>query len=88
MYSLQRRRERIRRRPRRFQQVEADFAGFEIDIRVADGCCEGDFGRGERVGWRDEDVEVPETGCWGNLSVCGRLDWRMGFVLTVVRGGK
>lgn len=62
VYSLQRRSERVRRRPRRFQEVEADFASFEIHVRVADGGCEGDFGRGERVGWRDEDVEVPETG--------------------------
>lgn len=62
MYSLQGRRERVCRRPRRFEQIEADFAGFEIHVGVADGGCEGDFGRGERVGGRDEDVEAPETG--------------------------
>ena len=37
MDSLQRRRERVRRRPRRLQEVEADFASLEIYIGVADG---------------------------------------------------
>lgn len=62
MDSLQRRRERVRRRPRRLQKIEADFASLEIHIGVADGRREVDFGRGERVGGRDEDVEAPETG--------------------------
>ena len=62
MDSLQRRCERVRRRPRRLQKIEADFARLEIHIRVADGRRKGDFGRGERVGGRDEDVEAPEAG--------------------------
>lgn len=34
---------------------------------MADGGGKGDSGRGERVGGRDKDVEVPETG-WGVVS--------------------
>ncbi len=68
MYSLQCRCERVRRRPRRFQEVEADLAGLEVDVWVADGSCEGDSGRGEGIGGRDEDVEVPETGWEGSIS--------------------
>ena len=67
VYSLERRCERVCRRPRRFQEVEADLAGLEIHVWVADGGCEGDFGRGVGVGGRDEDVEVPETG-WRAVS--------------------
>ena len=59
---LQRRCERVRRRPRRLQEVEADFACFEIHVWVADRGRESDFGWCERVGGGDEDVEVPETG--------------------------
>ena len=47
---------------------------------MADGGCEGDFGRGERVGWRDEDVEVPETGCGEVLSVVGAAGLEECFV--------
>ena len=61
---LQRRRKRVCRRPRRFQQVEADFSCLEIHVWVADWGRKGYFWRGERVGGRDEDVEVPQTG-WG-----------------------
>lgn len=62
--SLQSRRKRVCRRPRRFQEVDADFTGLEIHIRVADRSRKGYLGWGERVGARDEDVEVPQTG-WG-----------------------
>lgn len=62
MDGLQRRRQRICRRPRRFQEVEADFSGLEIHVWVADWGGKGDSGRGERVGGRDKDVKVPETG--------------------------
>ncbi len=68
MYSLQCRRERVCRRPRRFQEVETDLAGLEVDVWVADGSCEGDSGRGEGIGGRNEDVEVPETGWEGSIS--------------------
>lgn len=34
---------------------------------MADWGCEGNPGRGEGIGGRDEDVEVPETG-WGVVS--------------------
>ena len=86
MYSLQGRRERVRRRPRRLQQVEADLAGFEVHVRVADGGCEGDFGRGEGVGGRDEDVEAPETGCRGGGWSVGEAGRRRGGGSTFVSG--
>ena len=69
---LQRRRKRVRRRPRRLQEVETDFTRFEIHVWVADWGRESDFGWCERVGGRDE--EVPETG-WEGWSV-GRLEER------------
>ncbi len=49
MYTGQSSRNRVRGCPRRLQQVEADLAGFEIYVWVADGRYEADCGRRERV---------------------------------------
>jgi hypothetical protein len=49
----------VGRRPRRLEQVEADFARVEVDVGVADGRDEADGGRDERVRLGDVDVEEP-----------------------------
>jgi len=59
MHTRQRRRYSISGRPRRLEQIETDFAGLEIDIRVADFGDEFDGGRGEGVSVGDGDVEEP-----------------------------
>ena len=46
-------------RPRRFQEVEADLAGLEVDVWMADGRDEADFRRAERVLRRNADVKEP-----------------------------
>lgn len=40
----------VSRGPRGLEKVEADFAGFEVDIGVADGGYEADGGGREGVG--------------------------------------
>lgn len=51
---------RVGRGPRALQHVEADLAGAEVDVRMADGRDEADGGR--RVGVRRRDVDVEEPG--------------------------
>lgn len=59
MYARHCGRDGVRRRPRCLEQIEADLAGLEVDIWVADGRDEADGGRGEGVCVRDVDVEGP-----------------------------
>jgi hypothetical protein len=61
MHTRQRRSNSIRRRPRLLQQIEADLACLEVDVRVANWGYKADCGRGERVGGRDVDGEFPEA---------------------------
>ena len=66
MYTRHRGGKRVRRRPRRLQQVEADFTRFEIHVGVADGRYEADRGRGKGVRGRNGDGEEPAA-VWGGL---------------------
>jgi hypothetical protein len=50
--------------PRRLEQIEADLAGLEVDVGVADGRDEADRGRRKGVGVWDVDVEGPAA-AWG-----------------------
>jgi len=59
-------RERVRRRPSCLEQIKADFARFEIDIWVADGCYEANGGRDEGICGRNGDGEEPAA-VWGGL---------------------
>lgn len=54
---------------------------------MADGGREGDFGRGERVGGGDEDVEVPETGWVGEVSAV-ELAGKVGYGYFRGEGGR
>ena len=45
MYRRQRARDSICRTPGRLEEVEADLAGLEVHVWVADGCTEEDCGR-------------------------------------------
>lgn len=69
MYSFQGGDEGVGGGPGRFEKVEADLARFEVHVRVADGGFEFYGRRGEGVGGRDGDVEFPEAGCGGGVSV-------------------
>jgi hypothetical protein len=53
------------RRPRALQEVEADLARFEVDVRVADGRYEADGGRREGICIGNVDVEKPAAACGG-----------------------
>jgi hypothetical protein len=66
VYARHGRRNCVGGRPRGLEQVEADLAGFEIDVGVADGRYEADGRWGEGVLRRDGDGEEP-------ASVCGVL---------------
>jgi len=59
MYARHGGRDGVCRRPRRLEQIEADLAGLEVDVGVADGGDEADGGRGVRVGGWNVDVEGP-----------------------------
>ena len=50
------------------EQREADLAGLEVDIGMADGRDEGDLGRLERVFGRDGDLEEPQTAVVGRAA--------------------
>ena len=50
------------------QQREADLAGLEVDVGVADGRDEGNLGRLERVLGRDGDLEEPEAAVVGRAA--------------------
>jgi hypothetical protein len=50
-------------RPGRLEQIEADLAGLEVDVGVADGRDEADGRRREGVCVRDVDVESPAAAC-------------------------
>ena len=43
------------------KEREADLAGGEVDVGVAYGGDEGDFGRGEGVGGWDGEGQEPEA---------------------------
>ena len=60
---LQRAHHTIRRSPFIFQQVQADLAGREGDVRVNTGGLEADGGRGGGVGGGEGDLEV-EGAAW------------------------
>lgn len=47
------------RAPGGLEGVEADLAGLEVHVRVADGSDKLDIRRGERIGRRNADVEEP-----------------------------
>lgn len=66
VYTRHGRRDSVRRRPRRFEEIETDFSRLEVDIRVADGRDEADGGGRERVGGWDGDGEKPAA-VWGVL---------------------
>jgi hypothetical protein len=66
MYRGHGRRYRVGRGPRALQEVEADLACFEIDVRVADGRDEADGGRREGICVGDVDVEEPAA-AWGGV---------------------
>lgn len=63
VYARHRARNGIRRRPSRLEQVEADLAGFEIDVGVADGRYEADGGWREGILRGDRDGEEPAAVC-------------------------
>lgn len=45
--------------PARLEQIEADLAGLEVDVGVADGRYEAHGGRRVGIGVGDVDVEEP-----------------------------
>ncbi len=53
----------VRGCPRRLEEIEADLARLEVDVRVANGCVEFDGGWAEGVLCRDFDVEEPAAAC-------------------------
>lgn len=63
MYARHGRADSVRRRPRRLEQVEADFASLEVHVWVTDGRDEAHRGRRQRVLRGDVDVEEPASPC-------------------------
>ena len=68
MYARHGRRDGIRRGPGGLEQIEADLAGLEVDVGVADWRDEADGGRGEGVVRWDMDVEGPAA-AWSQSAI-------------------